>query len=129
MVQPTGVPQRPILALVNDLFFILKIEDSAKSIGVPTQFAGSIDEFFEKFRQHPPGLIIIDLMLGEQDSATLFDPLTDAAKQTPVPILGYTTHADWKRTSSLHSQCTKVVTKEVLSRSLPDLMQQMAVRE
>lgn len=125
MAEPIVTQQRSILALVTDLFFILKINDTAKSIGLPVSFVGSSAEFLERLRSTNPALVITDLTLNGVELAALFDQLATIADQTMLPILGYTTHADWKRTGPLHDRCTKVVTKDTLSRSLAELMQQM----
>ena len=125
MAQSTVAQQRPILALVTDLFFTLKIGDTAKSVGLPIQFAGSAEEFLDSFQKTRPALVIADLTLNGIDIAALFEELAADVHQASVPILGYTTHADWKRTGPLHDRCTKVVTKDTLSRSLAELMQQL----
>jgi CheY-like chemotaxis protein len=125
VAEPTVAQQRPILALVTDLFFTLKIGDIAKSVGLPIHFAGSAAEFLDSFRNARPALVIADLTLNGVDMAALFEELAADAHQVTVPILGYTTHADWKRTHPLHDRCTKVVTKDTLSRSLAELMQQL----
>lgn len=125
MAEPTGTQQRPILALVNDLFFTLKIGDAAKSVGFPIDFAGSSEEFLDRFRNTRPALVIADLTLDGVDLVALLEQLTAAVGQATPPILGYTTHADWKRTGPLHDRCTKVVTKDVLSRNLADLIRQV----
>jgi CheY-like chemotaxis protein len=125
MAEQTVAQQRPILALVNDLFFTLKIRDTAKSAGFPIYFAASSEEFLDSFRKTYPALVIADLTLDGVDMAALFDQLGAAAGQATLPILGYTTHADWKRTGPHHNRCTKVVTKDTLSRSLADLIQQL----
>ena len=125
MAEPTGTQQRPILALVNDLFFTLKIGDAAKSVGLPIDFAGSSEEFLDRFRNTCPALVIADLTLDGVDLVALFEQLTAAVGRATLPILGYTTHADWKRTGPLHDRCTKVVTKDVLSRNLAELIRQV----
>ena len=128
MAEPPVAQQRPILALVSDLFFTLKISDTAKSAGWPIHFAGSSAEFLDCFRKTRPALIIADLTLDGVDVAALFEQLGADSHRAPPPILGYTTHADWKRTGPLHDRCTKVVTKDTLSRSLADLIQQLMPR-
>jgi CheY-like chemotaxis protein len=117
--------QKPILALVSDLFFTLKIGDTAKALGRPIQFATSPQEFLEGLHRTCPSLVIADLTLGGVDMAALFEQLAADAQPSAVPVLGYTTHVDWKRTEPLHHRCTKVVTKDILSRSLADLIQQL----
>ena len=54
MTEETVTPRRPILALVTDLFFTLKIGDTAKAVGSPIHFAGSSEEFLDRFRQDTP---------------------------------------------------------------------------
>src|SRR5262245_56339965 len=125
MAEPTIAQRRPILALVTDLFFTLKIGDTAKSIELPIQFAASAEEVLDSFHKILPALVIADLTHNGVDLAALLDQLAVQAHQSAVPILGYTTHADWKRTGPLHDRCTKVVTKDTLSRSLANLMQQL----
>jgi CheY-like chemotaxis protein len=125
MAEPTVDQQRPILAFVTDLFFTLKIGDTAKAVGLPIQFAGSVTQCLEIFRRTRPALIIADLTLDGVDVAMLIEQLKAQAPEAAVPILGYTTHADWKRTGPLHARCTRVVTKDVLSRRLSELIQQL----
>jgi CheY-like chemotaxis protein len=125
MAEPVSASLKPILALVSDLFFTLKIGDTAKFLGLPIQFAASAPEFFDQLATSRPVLIIVDLTLHGVDTADFFERLTDTGLQPIAPILGYTTHADWKRTGPLHDKCTKVVTKDTLSRSLAELIQQL----
>jgi DNA-binding NarL/FixJ family response regulator len=125
MTEETITQPRPILALVTDLFFTLKIGDTAKAVGLPIHFAGSAEEFLDRFRQVRPALVIADLTVNGINMAALFEELAVEVPQVTVPILGYTTHADWKRTGPLHDRCTQVVTKDTLSRSLGGLIQQL----
>lgn len=125
MTEPNTGQQQPVLALVDDLFFALKIGDTAKYLGLPVQFAASAHEFFSRLAGARPALVIVDLALSGVDMADFFTRLSGDPPQAMVPILGYTTHADWKRTSPLHDKCTKVVTKDTLSRNLAELMQQL----
>jgi DNA-binding NarL/FixJ family response regulator len=125
MTEPNAGLQQPVLALVDDLFFTLKIGDTAKHLGLPVQFAASVPEFFGRLASARPVLVIVDLTLSSVDMADFFTHLISDLPQATVPILGYTTHADWKHTSPLHDKCTKVVTKDTLSRNLAELMQQL----
>ncbi|MEE9221426.1 MAG: hypothetical protein V3U34_07875, partial [candidate division NC10 bacterium] len=60
------------------------------------------------------------------EGVDLEQPLTQLrleAETAPVPVLAFTTHAAWKQTTPLHRLCDQVVTKEVLARDLPVLLQ------
>ena len=114
-----------ILAVVNDLFFLLKIRDTVAHLGYSIDIAGNSAEFFDKLARTPPSLIILDLTIGGVDIPTLLRQLRENSHQGTIPLLAYTTHADWKRTAPLHAECGRVVTKETLSQQLPDLIQQL----
>lgn len=119
MSEPTNMPAQTLLALVDDLFFILKIGDTAKHLGLTVHFCSSGSELFGRLAHTSASLIIVDLSISGTDLADFFERLKSEAA---APVLGYTTHADWKRTAALHDKCTRVVTKETLSRSLAELI-------
>jgi len=129
MSGPANAHAKGILALVNDLFFIAKIGDTAKFLSYPIAFTASAADFFGRLAQTRPALIIADLTISGVDISAVLHQLKADPRQASVPILGYTTHADWKRTGSLHDQCAKVVTKDTLSRSLPDLLRGMIAEQ
>ncbi len=125
MSEPVNAQAKSILALVSDLFFIAKIGDTAKSLGYPIEFSGSAPEFFDRLARARPALIIADLTISSVDMSAVLHQLEGDPQQAGIPIMGYTTHADWKRTGPLHGQCTTVVTKDTLSRTLPTLIRRM----
>lgn len=112
-----------ILGFVPDLFFSTKIRDTAKYLGHTATISRTTDDLIQKVGELSPILIIVDLTAEGVD---LEEPLTQLrleAETTPVPVLAFTTHAAWKQTSPLHRLCDQVVTKEVLARDLPVLLQ------
>ena len=125
MAEPANTQEKAILALVNDLYFAAKIGDTAKYLGHPIAFTGNGPDFFNTLARARPALIIADLTIGGVDIAAVLRELKEDPQQAAIPVLGYTTHADWKRTGPLHDKCSKVVTKDTLSHSLPDLIRQM----
>lgn len=123
-----GIPARTILALVNDLFFALKIRDTASHLGYAIEIAATMPDFFDKLVRAHPALLIVDLNTNGVDMEAVLRELKADPQQGMLPLLAYTTHADWKRTGPLHAQCTTVVTKDALSRGLPDLIQELIQR-
>jgi len=123
MSDPAETPEKSILVLADDLFFTIKIGDTARHLGFSACFAASDAGWASLLGTASPALIIVDLTLSQVAMADFFERLARDTPQARVPILGYTTHADWKRTSPLHDKCTKVVTKNTLSRSLAELIQ------
>ena len=51
---------RRILAVVDDLFFIVKIHDAAKRAGMLVEFLKSEQDMLDKALAEPPALVIVD---------------------------------------------------------------------
>jgi DNA-binding NarL/FixJ family response regulator len=117
-----GRDGKTVLAFVPDLFFSTKIQDTAKHLGHTATISRTPDDFFRKARELSPALLIMDLTAeGTNLEGTLMQ-LRGGVQASPIPLLAFTTHADWKHTSPLHPLCDQVVTKEALARDLAALL-------
>ncbi len=112
-----------ILGFVPDLFFSTKIRDTAKYLGHTATISRTTDDLIRKAGELSPILIIVDLTAEGVDLEQPLTQLRLEAETAPVPVLAFTTHAAWKQTTPLHPLCDQVVTKEVLARDLPVLLQ------
>jgi len=105
--------------VVKDLFFVARIRETARLVGTPLSFARTPGEL-ETALADRPDLVILDLTTSGWDYEAFFAAL-DAS--TPRPsVLGFTTHVLARATQPLHGRCTRVVTKETLTRELPALL-------
>jgi len=64
--------------------------------------------------------VIIDLTTSGWDYGALFSALS--GQSPPVPVLGFTTHALAAETRPLHARCSRVVTRETLTRELGTIL-------
>jgi hypothetical protein len=112
-----------VVAVVRDLFFVARIRETARLVGTPLSFARSPEEIAAALApasSDPADLAIVDLTTNGWD----YDAIFAALEATPgLPVLGFTTHALARVTQPLHARCRRVVTKETLTRELPDLLQ------
>ena len=69
---------RKVLAVVEDLFFTVKIHDAAKRAGFKAEFVKSEIDALDQARQHP-AVIILDL-----DKARLHDRPVDGAARRHI---------------------------------------------
>ena len=106
------------MALVQDLFFVARIRETARLVDVPLVFARTPDEVSGALAA-PARLVLVDLT-GRLDHGRLFDAV-DAVMPRP-PVLGFTTHALAAVSKGWHSRCDRVVTKETLTQELPTLL-------
>ena len=107
------------MGVVKDLFFVARIRETARLVGTPLTFARSPEALGAALLESPD-LVILDLTTAGWDYEAFFAAL-DAATPRP-PVLGFTTHALAHATQPLHGRCTRVVTKEALTRELPELL-------
>jgi hypothetical protein len=106
----------PVVAVVKDLFFVARMRETARLVGVPLDVVRSTEEAEER----PAGdarLVFLDLT-GGFDYERVFQAL---ARTPGVPVLGFTTHALARQTQPWHARCRRVVTKETLTQELPAL--------
>jgi hypothetical protein len=106
----------PVVAVVRDLFFAARIRETARLVGVALAFARAPEELEAALRT-APRFVLLDLT-GGFDYAGVF-ALTEAAR---VPVVAFTTHVLARETAPWHGRCERVVTKETLTRELPQLL-------
>ncbi len=107
-----------MVAVVKDLFFVARIRETARLVGVPLVFARSPEEL-EQAVGSTPRFALVDLT-SDLDYQRIF-AVTERAQ---LPVLAFTTHALARQTQPWHARCQRVVTKETLSQQLGSLLQQ-----
>ena len=120
---------RPVVAVVKDLFFVARIRETARLAGVPLVFARTPGEVTAALA-NTPRMALVDLT-GGFDYAAMFAVLDHGGPATGgppnphtarPPVLAFTTHALAKQTQPWHARCDRVVTKETLTAELPTLL-------
>ena len=114
---------KKILGLVPDLFFSTKLRDTAAYLGHSATISRTPDDLLNKARELSPDLVIVDLTAEDVNLNEPLRQLRPKGEASPTPLLAFTTHAAWKQTAPLHPLCDQVVTREVLARDLPALLQ------
>ncbi len=108
----------PVLAIVKDLFFVARIRETARLVGVPLVFARTPDEIKARLSELPR-FVLVDLT-GGFDYEAMFAELGEPRP----PVLAFTTHALAKQTQPWHARCDRVVTKETLTAELATLLKE-----
>lgn len=117
--------QRPrnILAVVDDLFFIVKINDAAKRCGLSCEFLKSAQEVLDRVRQEPPLLIIVDLNARSLKPVDLIARLRAEEAQKKVSIIAFVSHveADLKNRAQ-SAGASMVLARSAFSTNLPQIL-------
>lgn len=114
--EAAGPDGRRVLAVVRDLFFVTRIRETARLVGVPLAIARTADEVDNALGQ-PARFLLLDLTGGFE-----YERVFDAAARAGLPVVAFTTHALAGRTKPWHARCVRVLTKETLTAELPALL-------
>lgn len=119
------MPQKPrkILAAVDDLFFVVKINDAAKRSGFEVEFLKSAQEILDRARQEPPSLIIVDLNARSVKPVELIAKLRAEESLRRVSIIAFVSHleADLK-TRAQAAGASMVLARSAFSMNLPQIL-------
>jgi CheY-like chemotaxis protein len=111
-----------ILAVLDDLFFTVKINEAAKRAGVPVEFVKSAKDALDKAQAHPP-LIILDLNCTALDPVKLIEDLKSNAALKEIPLIGYVSHVQAELIQKAREAgCDQVLARSAFSRDLPEIL-------
>jgi CheY-like chemotaxis protein len=113
---------RPIIAVVRDLFFSIRIKETLQAHGYLVAIANSARALAEALTAAPPALIILDLNFrGIDPPATIAQLKANPATQA-IPILAFGSHLDHAaRDAAKAAGADRVVPNSKLAEDLPAL--------
>ncbi|HWE52511.1 MAG TPA: response regulator [Bryobacteraceae bacterium] len=113
----TQVAQPKILAVMNDLFFSVKINDGAKRLGMTAEFVKDKTIALEKIRARPP-LIIFDLNWAGAE------PLELIRAAAGIPTIGFVSHVQTDlRQQAVEAGCGLVVARSAFAQNLNEMLE------
>ncbi|MBI5086410.1 MAG: response regulator [Acidobacteria bacterium] len=112
-----------ILAVCDDLFFVVKINDSARRAGLSCDFLKSGEAIVERSRAETPLLVILDLNAKGIDPVGLITHLKTEPSLKGVSILAFVAHveADLK-TRAQDAGASMVLARSAFSANLPQIL-------
>ena len=120
-----------VLAVVEDLFFTVKINESAKRAGVPVAFVKSQRDALDQAQAaEPPSLIILDLNFDAVNPVELIRTLKADPALAKIQLLGYVSHVqgDLKQAAQ-EAGCDMVLARSAFSQNLLQLMTRQKNRD
>jgi CheY-like chemotaxis protein len=118
-----------VLAVVEDLFFTVKINDSAKRAGLAVAFVKSQRDTLDQAAEHP-SLIILDLNFSSIDPVDLIRKLKADPNLTKIHLVAYVSHVqgDLKQAAQ-QAGCDMVLARSAFSQNLVQLMTRQKNRD
>ena len=113
-------PKR-ILAVVEDLFFSVKLTDAAKRAGLALEFVKDSKPVLEKALEKP-SLIILDLNFEAARPLSLIAKLKGNPATKGISLLGYVSHVQGELKQKAHEAgCDMVLARSAFSQNLPQI--------
>ncbi|PSH04579.1 MAG: hypothetical protein CXZ00_07115 [Acidobacteria bacterium] len=122
---------RPMFAFVDDLFFVAKIQETARKLNVKVAFVKTDKEFTElvALSEEKPALVIIDLNHHTVKPLTIIPKLRSKFKKE-TSIIGFLSHLQGELKMKAHEAgCDMVLPRSAFSQNLPQLLRRHATSE
>lgn len=115
-------PNTTILAVLDDLFFTVKINEAAKRAGVPVEFVKSAKDAMDKAQANPP-VIILDLNCTSLDPLQLIEDLKSNASLKRIRLIGFVSHVQAELIQKAREAgCDVVLARSAFSKNLPQIL-------
>lgn len=117
---------KKILAVLDDLFFTVKILDAAKRAGLAIEFLKSETDTLLKAKDRPE-LIILDLNCESVDAVKLIGQLKGDEQTRSVDLVGYVSHVQGElKQQAQEAGCNMVLARSAFSQNLPQILKRHA---
>jgi CheY-like chemotaxis protein len=121
-----------IFAFVEDLFFLAKIQETARKLNVKVEFVKTDKDLVDKMQQNgeeKPSLIIFDLNNNGAKPLTLIPKLKSKLKKG-TSIIGFLSHVQGDLKQKAHEVgCDMVLPRSAFSQNLPQLLRRHGAHE
>ena len=111
--------EKRVLAVVNDLFFSVKLSEAAKRSGLALEFVKEDKLVLEKAGDKP-SLIIFDLNFHAVNPLSLISQLKATPETKSISLIGYLSHVQVElKQQAQEAGCDMVLARSALSQNLP----------
>jgi PleD family two-component response regulator len=118
---------RKLLAVLNDLFFMAKINEATKRAGMAVGYAKTPEQVIELALAEPPALIIVDLNATALKPLEVIARLKSEAALKGVSVLGYVSHIDSEtKLQAQRAGADMVLARSAFSLNLPQILKRHA---
>jgi len=113
---------KKVLAVLEDLFFTVKINEAAKRAGLPITFVKSEHDALEQAKLQP-ALIIMDINFQGIDPLNLIRTLKADEQTKRINLIGYLSHVQGElKLQAQEAGCDMVMPRSAFSQNLPQIL-------
>ena len=112
-----------VVAAVDDLLFVAKLQEAAKRLDVPLVLARPSDDLTAVVRERRPALVIADLHAAAWDPIDVIRRIKADPDLRDTPVLGFFAHVrNDLREAAVEAGCDEVVPRSAFSARLLDTL-------
>ena len=112
---------KKVVAVVNDLFFSVKLTEAAKRSGLALEFVKEGKQVLEKAHEHP-SLIIFDLNFEAVQPLELITNLKGKPETKSISLIGYLSHIQGElKQQAQEAGCDMVMARSAFSQNLTQI--------
>lgn len=118
------MPKQPtrILAVVDDLFFVVKINDTAKRAGLVCEFLKSAEAVLERAKAERPLMVIVDLNGRSVNAVDLIGQLRKAEELKGLSVMAFVSHVEGELKQRAQEAGATVLARSAFSANLPQIL-------
>lgn len=114
---------KKILAVVEDLFFVVKINDLARRAGLQVEFVKSAQDVLEKASAERPLMVIVDLNNAAVNAVDLIARLKGVPETKSVSVVSFVSHVQGElKQQAQEAGANMVLARSAFSSSLPQIL-------
>jgi PleD family two-component response regulator len=114
---------KKIVAAVEDLFFVVKINDLAKRSGFQIEFIKGQDAIVERIAAEPPALLIVDLNNANIEAVDLIARVKAIPEAKSTSVIGFVSHIEAAlKQRAQEAGANMVLARSAFSTSLPQIL-------
>lgn len=112
-----------ILAVVDDLFFVVKINDAAKRAGLTCEFLKSEKDLLEKSVAEQPLLVILDLNANSVKAVSVITKFKAIEDLKRISLIGFVSHVQGElKQQAQDAGANMVLARSAFSANLPQIL-------
>ncbi len=118
---------KKIVAAVEDLFFVVKINDLAKRSGFQAEFLKGQDAILSRIAAEPPALLIVDLNNAAIDPVGLISQVKSNPEAKATSVIGFVSHVEAElKQRAQEAGANMVLARSAFSTNLPQILKRHA---
>ena len=121
--------QKKVLAVIEDLFFTVKINEAAKHAGLSAEFVKSEIDAVDRAKLQP-SVIVIDLNCAAIDPIRLIGELKSLPELKGISVLGFVSHVQGElKQKAQEAGCDMVLARSAFSQNMQQIFKRYAATE